>query len=47
MYGQTTSGKTFTMLGDENVGGLICYSLRDVCQNLLDREDTRLCISYL
>ena len=30
MYGQTTSGKTYTMLGDENAEGLILQSLRDV-----------------
>ena len=47
MYGQTTSGKTFTMLGDQHVNGLIIYSLKDICQSLLDQDDVRLCISYL
>lgn len=28
MYGQTTTGKTYTMLGDQNTEGLIIYSLR-------------------
>lgn len=31
MYGQTTSGKTYTMLGDEHTRGLISYSLGDIC----------------
>jgi hypothetical protein len=30
MYGQTTSGKTYTMLGDENYEGIISYSLKDI-----------------
>ena len=30
MYGQTTSGKTYTMLGDENSAGIVIYSLIDV-----------------
>ena len=30
MYGQTTSGKTYTMLGDQNVEGLISFSLRNI-----------------
>jgi len=47
MYGQTTSGKTFTMLGDHHVSGLIFYSLRDICAYLLEMEDTQLCITYL
>lgn len=47
MYGQTTSGKTFTMLGDQKVSGLISYSLMDICNNLLDKDDVRLCITYL
>jgi hypothetical protein len=30
MYGQTTSGKTHTMLGGTNEQGLIIYSLKDI-----------------
>jgi len=30
MYGQTTSGKTYTMLGDRNVEGIISYSLKNI-----------------
>ncbi len=30
MYGQTTSGKTYTMLGDRNEQGLIIHSLKDI-----------------
>ena len=30
MYGQTTSGKTYTMLGDQRTEGLILHSLRDI-----------------
>lgn len=47
MYGQTTSGKTFTMLGDQNASGLISYSLQDVCSILLDQEGIKVSISYL
>lgn len=35
------------MLGDQHVSGLISYSLKDICNNLLDREDIKLCITYL
>jgi hypothetical protein len=47
MYGQTTSGKTFTMLGDQHVSGLIFYTLKDVCNQLLEVSDTQLFITYL
>ena len=30
MYGQTTSGKTFTMIGDSKNPGIIMYSLNDI-----------------
>ena len=30
MYGQTTSGKTFTMLGDMQNPGVLPYSLHDI-----------------
>lgn len=30
MYGQTTSGKTYTMLGSSEEQGLIIYSLKDI-----------------
>lgn len=46
MYGQTTSGKTFTMLGDEHTRGLISYSLGDICSQVLP-TDSDLNISYL
>ena len=46
MYGQTTSGKTFTMLGDNEVKGIIWYSLKDICDEVLGKENVKLCISY-
>lgn len=30
MYGQTTTGKTYTMLGNQHTEGLIIYSLREI-----------------
>lgn len=30
MYGQTTSGKTYTMLGNNDNPGILPYSLNDV-----------------
>ena len=38
MYGQTTSGKTYTMLGDTNVEGLISYSLKNIFKSLQKSE---------
>lgn len=46
MYGQTTSGKTYTMLGDSHTRGLISFSLADICQRIVD-TDSSLTISYL
>ena len=45
MYGQTTSGKTYTMLGDERTEGLIIHSLRDIFGN--KEAKNRINISYL
>ena len=50
MYGQTTSGKTYTMLGDTHCEGLIIYSLKDIFRkfpkaNLTNKN--RITISYL
>ena len=45
MYGQTTSGKTYTMLGDENAEGLILHSLRDVFDQKNPKNSIN--ISYL
>ena len=45
MYGQTTSGKTYTMLGNQQTEGLILLSLRDI----FSRKDSKstVNISYL
>jgi centromeric protein E len=32
MYGQTTSGKTFTMLGTQNSPGVLPCTIRDIFQ---------------
>lgn len=45
MYGQTTSGKTYTMLGDTATEGLILFSLKDIFQKL--PAGTSISISYL
>jgi hypothetical protein len=45
MYGQTTSGKTYTMLGNSNTEGLILFSLKDIFQKL--PPSASLSISYL
>lgn len=45
MYGQTTSGKTYTMLGNQNTEGLIIYSLKDVFGK--KQPLTNIMISYL
>ena len=45
MYGQTTSGKTYTMLGDQQTEGLILLSLRDIFSK--KDENMTINISYL
>jgi len=45
MYGQTTSGKTYTMLGNQSTEGMITHSLRDIFSN--KSTQARLKISYL
>jgi centromeric protein E len=49
MYGQTTSGKTYTMLGDENYEGIISYSLKDIYTKFGKQtgNSKHLAISYL
>jgi len=49
MYGQTTSGKTYTMLGGGNQQGLIIYSLKDIFRHF-DKQDHKkfsVYISYM
>lgn len=46
MYGQTTSGKTYTMLGNETNEGLIIYSLRDIFSKFKMQKQT-INMSYL
>jgi hypothetical protein len=45
MYGQTTSGKTYTMLGDHDTEGIILFSLKDIFHKLA--PSASLSISYL
>ena len=50
MYGQTTSGKTYTMLGDVNCPGLLPYALHDLIEEFERVKSTSkisLNISYL
>ena len=49
MYGQTTSGKTYTMLGDGNQQGLIIHSLKDIFRQLqkYTNEEYTVLISYM
>ena len=44
MYGQTTSGKTYTMLGTQQTEGIIIYSLKDIFEKTVNAE---IHISYL
>jgi centromeric protein E len=34
MYGQTTSGKTYTMLGDEKAPGVLPCAIRDIFKGI-------------
>lgn len=45
MYGQTTSGKTYTMLGNQKNEGLILFSLKDIFKKV--GGQVTLNISYL
>jgi centromeric protein E len=45
MYGQTTSGKTYTMLGNQSTEGMIIHSLRDIFSK--KEPTTSIKISYL
>ncbi len=45
MYGQTTSGKTYTMLGNTKTDGIILYSLKDIFKKFNREGDLN--ISYL
>ncbi len=48
MYGQTTSGKTHTMLGGTNEQGLIIYSLKDIFKHFQKcKEKGSVYISYM
>jgi centromeric protein E len=42
MYGQTTSGKTFTMLGTPNSPGILPCTLRDIF-NIIQKENNPEC----
>lgn len=45
MYGQTTSGKTYTMLGNSDTEGIIFHSLKDIFKLL--PTGTKVTVSYL
>lgn len=49
VYGQTTSGKTYTMLGTPDKPGLLPCTLRDIFKGIQADTDTqyRISISYL
>lgn len=49
MYGQTTSGKTYTMLGDGHQQGLIIHSLKDIFKQLekFTKDEHTVLISYM
>lgn len=50
MYGQTTSGKTYTMLGNANYEGLITFSLKDIFLKFSKKytsKSYKIAISYL
>ncbi len=49
MYGQTTSGKTYTMLGRGDEQGLIIHSLKDIFKHFEKHDKQKYCIfiSYM
>ena len=50
MYGQTTSGKTYTMLGNGDHEGLIAFSLKDIFKKFPKMNSSnkyKIAISYL
>jgi hypothetical protein len=49
MYGQTTSGKTFTMLGTQDVPGILPCAVRDIFNGIKNDPDNNytVSVSYL
>ncbi len=47
VYGQTTSGKTFTMLGASKQRGIIGYSLQEIYSRIKLGRNAQLAVSYL
>ena len=48
LYGQTTSGKTYTMLGDLESPGILPYSIHEIFQRLQVQDNIyKIYISYL
>jgi hypothetical protein len=41
VYGQTSTGKTFTMRGNDNSPGLIPFSVREIFNSILNEKDTK------
>jgi hypothetical protein len=41
VYGQTSTGKTFTMRGNDNSQGLIPFSVREIFNSILNEKDTK------
>lgn len=47
MYGQTTSGKTYTMLGTPEFPGILPCAIRDIFQTVGSDSDYNIWVSYL
>lgn len=47
MYGQTTSGKTYTMLGEKQSPGILPCAVRDLFSGLDQQSDFKISISYM
>jgi centromeric protein E len=50
MYGQTTSGKTYTMLGSQDIPGVLPCAIRDIFNGIkADRENNEynVWVSYM
>ena len=50
MYGQTTSGKTFTMLGEKSSPGILPCAVRDIFSHIEEHRNEaeyRVWVSYL
>lgn len=46
-YGQTSSGKTYTMMGDSNSKGIIQFAITDIFELIENVRDRKYLLRYL